>query len=109
MLSYPCNSYSCDPLVIHLRTQVVSDIPTTTTTTNNNNNNTQAHPWAVALAAVMSVESPLMHDQPGASESQRQRAQHAQRALQHPDGEPLTVVGVLAWYESAVNKAQFCR
>lgn len=88
---------------IHAHAQVVSDTTATTTTA------THAHQWAIALAAAMSVESPLLHDQPGAAATQRQHAQRAQRAFHHPDGEPLTLVGVLAWYEAAVNKGQFCR
>lgn len=57
----------------------------------------------------MSLESPVLHDIPGADGTMRQRVREAQRALQHQDGEPLTVLAALVGYEAALNPQQYCR
>lgn len=64
----------------------------------------------MALTATMSLESPLLHDAgSGEDNAARRRVQQAQRSLQHPDGEPLTVVAALAGYEAAASRQQYCR
>lgn len=67
-----------------------------------------ARPWAVALTAAMSIESPLLHEASGHSDTGNRIVQ-AQRALTHADGEPLTALAALAGYEAAPNKQQYCR
>lgn len=57
----------------------------------------------------MSAESPLLRDVVAADADSRRRVQNAQRALQHIDGEPLTVLSALAGYEAAANAQGYCR